>query len=91
MTDRVLGAYVRGRLFMAGVTDATDLGDALDVLTVVLMDTPGEALGVWRRRMDLVTAQAQARSGRVDRASWGLRPEQVQQQKQAMRTLGEGR
>lgn len=61
---------------MAGVRPATPLTDALDVLEVVLMDTPQDALVKRRRQMDMQEAISQARAGTLDRDSWGMTPEQ---------------
>jgi hypothetical protein len=75
-SDRAIGPYLRGRLWIAGIRDATSLVTALDVLEVILMDTPQEALAEKRRSLDVAVAVAEARAGIVDRASWGLSPEQ---------------
>lgn len=101
-SDRVLGAYIRGRLFIAGVDARTPASDALDVLTVVVMDTPGEALGKWRTGIDRAAFAAKAAAARArtpvgtpgparyDRSTWGLAPEQVEATRRFHATL-EGR
>lgn len=66
----------------------TSLRTVLDVLTVILMDTPGEALKRWRDGMDRAAMVAQARAGRIDRANWGLQPHQIEQQQRFMQTFG---
>jgi hypothetical protein len=71
-TDRALGPYIRGRMWMAGIRDHTPLTTALDVLEVVTMDCPADALTKRRRRLDIELATAQARTGRIDRDTWGL-------------------
>jgi hypothetical protein len=75
-SDRALGGYLRGRLWIAGVRDRTTLVTVLDVLEVILMDTPQEALAEKRRSLDVAVSVAEARAGMVDRDSWGLSPEQ---------------
>jgi hypothetical protein len=84
---------MRGRLFIAGVDARTPVSDVLDVLTVVVMDTPGEALGKWRSGIERAAFAAKAAAartrapagpagaataGRYDRSSWGLAPEQIE-------------
>lgn len=91
---------MRGRLFVSGVDDNTPLSDVLDVLTVIVMDTPGEALGKWRSGLDRAgfTAEAAASrtsagastASRYDRSTWGLTPEQVEATRRFHATL-EGR
>lgn len=88
---------MRGRLFIAGVGPDTPLGDALDVLTVIVMDTPGEALKKWRTGIDRVVAAAQIRAsaaksatGKPDRATWGLAPGQIEQTRRFMANMGAG-
>lgn len=89
-SDRVMGSYARGRLLMAGVTGGTDVSDALDVLTVVMLEIPEKQLREWRQAMDRADAVARARTGKFDRSTWGLQPHQVEQQRAALRTLGQG-
>lgn len=84
----MLGSYIRGRLFLAGITGATPLGAVLDVLTVIMMDTPGEQLTKWRQGLDRAAITEQARAGRLDRATWGLQPHQIKQQQRFMSTFG---
>jgi hypothetical protein len=77
---------------MTGVRDDTDLCDALDVLTVIRIDMTKEthdALGKWRQIIDRADIAAKARAGKLDRSQWGLQPHQVEQQKAALRTLGQ--
>ena len=70
---------MRGRLFIAGISGDTPITDALDVLTVIVMDTPGEALRRWRDGIDraALAAQITPRPARHDRDTWGLRPDQI--------------
>lgn len=77
---------MRGKLFMAGVGPKTSTGDALDVLTVIAMDVPGDQLRKWRTGMDQAVATAVAQrptdtlnpnSERPARAGWGLEPDQI--------------
>lgn len=87
---------MRGRLFLAGVDDLTPISDVLDVLTVVVMDCPGEALQKWRTGLDRAVAAARAATARergpvatrMDRATWGLQPDQIEATKQFMKTMG---
>lgn len=78
-----MGSYVRGRLVMAGLGGHAPVGDVLDVLTVIVMETPGEALGKWRDGIDRVVARARHASASTaapstpDRATWGLLPDQA--------------
>lgn len=93
---------MRGRLFIAGVDGLTPVSDVLDVLTVVVMDTPGEALGKWRTGIDRAAFVAQAAASRsrtpagtpaaarYDRSTWGLAPEQIEATRRFHATL-EGR
>lgn len=75
---------------MAGVTGDTDVGDVLDVLTVVMLEIPENPLRQWRQAMDRADVMAKAKAGTLDRATWGLQPHQVEQQRAALRTLGGG-
>lgn len=61
---------------------------ALDVLTVALIEAPGERLKAFRDGMDRETTTSQVRSGRIDRATWGLAPHQIEQQRRFMQTFG---
>ena len=89
---------MRGRLFMAGVRARTALTDVLDLITVIVMDTPGEALAKWRSGLDRAVAVARMRDTRaqtleqrgVDRASWGLAPHQVEATRRFMTSMGGG-
>lgn len=92
---------MRGRLFMAGVQHGTALTDALDVLTVLMVDTPGDTLKKWRDGMDRAlavdTAQAPRTTGegaaegrRALRESWGLLPGQVEQHARFLARTGRG-
>jgi hypothetical protein len=92
---------MRGRLFMAGVDNLTPASDALDVLTVVVMDTPGEALGKWRTGIERAAFAAKAAASRAqmptgapaaaryDRATWGLAPEQLAASRRFHATMGD--
>jgi hypothetical protein len=89
---------MRGRLFLAGVDGQTPVSDVLDVLTVIVVDTPGEALGKWRSGLDRAAAVARADAtrargtvpsgGRPDRATWGLAPDQIAATERFMTTMG---
>lgn len=93
---------MRGRLFIAGVDALTPVSDVLDVLTVVVMDTPGEALGKWRSGIERAAYTAKAVAARTrgpagapaparyDRSTWGLAPEQIEATRRFHTTL-EGR
>lgn len=85
----MLGAYIRGRLLIAGVTGNTPVCDALDVVTVIVMDCPGEELRKWRTGMDRAILTAQTKAGRVpDRATWGLAPDQIEQTRAVLSRMG---
>ena len=73
--DPTAGGYVRGRLYMVGIRPDTPLIDTLDVLDVVAMETPYEALKQRHERMGMALSVAAARAGRVDRNTWGMPPE----------------
>lgn len=75
---------------MAGVGPDTGCGDALDVLTVLMLEIPTQQLRKWRAGIDRAVTAAQVQAGRFDRRTWGLAPHQVEQQRLAMRTLGRG-
>lgn len=70
--DQAIGPWLRGRLWMAGVRDATPASAALDVLEATSMDCPAEALRTRRRHLNIQLAVIAAQSGRVDRDSWGV-------------------
>ena len=76
------GAYVRGKLFMAGVDVQTPVTTALDVLTVVLMEVPVDDLRKWRQELD----RALWRVRPPDRGTWGLLPEHVAAQERLIRS-----
>lgn len=62
---------------------------ALDVLTVIVMDTPVKALGEWRRNLDRAALAARIAAGhKPDRASWGMQPDQVEQQRRFLAQMG---
>jgi hypothetical protein len=92
--DRVLGAYIRGRLVIAGITARTAITDVLDVITVIAMDCPGDALQKWRTGMDRALATRALRNPdpvaakKADRASWGLAPGQVESQRAFIAQMG---
>jgi hypothetical protein len=88
---------MRGRLFLGGVRNKTPIDTVLDVLSVVVMDCPGEALSKWRTGLDRAVAQAGVRSAPVNpapatredvRARWGLEPHQVAATQRFMQTMG---
>lgn len=66
-------AYIRGKLFMAGVGQRTPLGTALDVLQVLVMDVPVDEIRKWRRELDIALWKVTPPS----RETWGLEPDQV--------------
>lgn len=72
-TQTDTAAYLRGRLFMAGVSDRTPLATALDVLTVLVMEVPTDELRKWRRELDAALWKVRP----PDRSTWGLLPDQV--------------
>lgn len=75
---------MRGRLLIAGIGPRSTISDTLDVLTVILMDTPGEQLEKWRDGLDRAalksvptqTAESPVARG-IDRAGWGTTPDQI--------------
>lgn len=75
---------------MAGVVATAPLSDVLDMLTVIMLEVPQEQLRKWRSAMDRADMVAKAKSGNLDRATWGLQPHQIEQQRAALRTLGQG-
>lgn len=89
IADRTFGAWARGRLLMAGVVDSTPFSDVLDMLTVIYLEVPRDPLRQWRRELDRADLIAKAKAGRLDRSTWGLQPHQIEQQRAAMRTLGQ--
>ncbi|MGH9058323.1 MAG: hypothetical protein ACRDZY_02215, partial [Acidimicrobiales bacterium] len=78
---------MRGRLHMVGVGPATPAATVLDVLTVVIVECPGEPLKRWREGLDRAMATAARAAhqaapaaeagGQFDRATWGLLPHQI--------------
>lgn len=72
---------------MAGVGPTTGIGDALDVLTVIMLEVPQQQLTKWRQAMDRADVAAKAKAGKLDRSTWGMAPHQIEQQKAALRTL----
>lgn len=83
-----IAAYLRGRLIVAGLDDRAPISAVLDVLMTTMVDTPAKELGEWRDRFDhaiytpTLTAVPDLPADAVerqwpDRATWGLRPEQV--------------
>lgn len=74
-------AYMRGKLFMAGVDDRTPISAALDVVQVIVMEIPGDELKKWRRELD----RALWRVRPPDRETWGLLPEHVAAQERLIR------
>jgi hypothetical protein len=74
-------AYIRGKLFMAGVDARTPLCIVLDVLTVLSLETPVDELRKWRKELDAALWRAQP----PDRDTWGLRPEHQAQTERLMR------
>jgi hypothetical protein len=75
---------------MASVTSESDVCNVLDVLTVVMLEIPEPQLRKWRQMMDRADVAAKTRSGKFDRSQWGLQPHQIEQQRAALRTLGQG-
>jgi hypothetical protein len=84
---------------MAGIRDRTPIDVVLDVMTVVVMDTPGQELAKWRAGMDRAGAAMVARQSRQpahitdpdDRAAmrrqWGLLPGQIDQHRRFLETM----
>ncbi len=81
-----VASYVRGRLFIAGVSEQTSICDTLDVLTVTVMDVPVEQLKQWRTELDAALLKLQPAT--IDRATWGLLPDQVAATERLMGSLG---
>ena len=87
---------------MAGIRDRTPIDVVLDVLTVVVMDTPGQELKKWRAGMDRAGAAMASRRDREsdhvvapeDRAAmrkqWGLLPHQIDQHRRFLDTMTRG-
>jgi len=73
VTKTDIAAYVRGRLFMAGVDYRASICDALDVLQVVMLEVPVEGLRKWRDEFERALAKVRP----FDRETWGLEPEHV--------------
>jgi hypothetical protein len=76
------GAFVRGKLFIAGVDGNTAIATTLDVLQVVVMEVPTDDLRKWRRELD----RALWRVRPPDRDTWGLLPEHVAAQERLIRS-----
>lgn len=74
---------------MTGVVATTPISDVLDLLTVIMLEIPQEQLRTWRSAMDRAALVADAKAGKLDRSTWGLQPHQIEQQRAAMRTLGQ--
>jgi hypothetical protein len=51
-----VASYLRGRMFIHGVTHRTPLPVALDVLTTLVVDVPRDSLEEWRSRFDAALA-----------------------------------
>jgi hypothetical protein len=66
------GAYVRGKLALAGVDLSTDLGIWLDAVYAVWIDAPHELLE--KAQATMVRQIARLRPEEA-RETWGLRPE----------------
>ena len=86
---------MRGRLFLADVRPQTALTDVLDVLTVIMLETPGEALKQWRAGLDRAAAAAAAASRKPVtreqlRATWGLEPHQIEAHRRFHERMGGG-
>ena len=86
---------MRGRLFLANVRPKTALTDVLDVLTVIMLETPGEALKQWRSGLDRAAAAAAAQSREPVtraqmRATWGLAPDQIEAHRRFHERMGGG-
>ena len=74
---------------MAGVAPTTPLSDVLDMLTVIMLEVPKKPLRIWREELDRADLVAKAKAGKLDRSTWGLQPHQIEQQRAALRTLGQ--
>lgn len=68
-------AFVRGKLFMAGVDRGTPIGITCDVITVLAMDVPTDDLVKWRREFDHALWKVRPPS----REEWGRLPGQEEQ------------
>lgn len=71
-TSPISGAYVRGKLALAGVELSAPLSTWLDAVYAAYVDAPHEALGKFVREM--VKEQAKLRPKEA-RETWGLLPE----------------
>jgi hypothetical protein len=70
-SDPVIGAFVRGRMHMAGIRHDTDARVALDVLTVIALEVPRQALQQLRTNVE----RASWDIAEPDRETWGLLPQ----------------
>lgn len=68
---------------MAGVDGATPIRTAMDCLTVIVMEVPGDQLKKWRTELDAALHRVQPPS----RETWGTLPEQ---QAGMLRLMGDG-
>lgn len=71
-TSTDTASYLRGRLHMAGIGADSPLSAAVDVLQVLILEIPREALDKWRRELDIAVWKVRP----PDRSTWGLRPDQ---------------
>lgn len=70
-----MSAYVRGKLWMGGVTHNTPIAVALDVIQVAIMDVPVDELEKWRRQFNNHVWKIRPPS----REEWGRLPGQAEQ------------
>ena len=70
--DPLYGPYIRGKLITYGIDLRTCIGDACDVIYVILTELPHEVLV--KLRDGLTTAEAALDPVRA-RETWGLLPE----------------
>ncbi len=78
-TESDTAAYLRGKLRLAGIGDDTPLDVLCDAAMVLMVDGAPD-LRKWRDQVDIASWRIKP----PDRASWGLRPDQVAAQQQLM-------
>ncbi len=82
-SDSDTAAYLRGKLRLAGLGDDTPL-DVLCAALVTLTVDGVPDLRKWRDQVDIASWRVKP----PDRASWGLRPDQIAQQQALIKQAG---
>jgi hypothetical protein len=84
-------------MFLAGIRDRTALTDVLDIITVILMECPGETLRTFRSGLDRALTAAAVHAHRDHhgdpaalRATWGLQPHQIEAHRRFHQQLSGG-